>query len=177
MMEAETRREIEIEVYTETHLITGRLVTKECRLSDTLNHELPHLLVLTEATSKPLEKAEEPAVLGGFVHVNTMSIAFTIPRSPEPALEERRQLSSFEYVKKERHKAVVRLPPFSFEGYVHLPKGNEVERSLWQLTPSFVPLSDAKVTLNDHPEVTWHKELIILNRRKAQIMLPDEGDG
>jgi hypothetical protein len=175
-MQAETRRQIEIEVFTDTHVITGRVRTAQGRLSDTLNYELPHVLVLTETTSKPLEKAEEPGVAGGFVHINTMSIAFAVPHGPEPALEERRQFSSFEYVEKERHKAVVRVPPFSFEGYLHLPRGNDVERSLWQLTPSFVPLTDAKVTLKDQGEVTWQRDVVILNRRKAQIMLPDEGD-
>ncbi len=172
---AETSRDIEIEVYTDTHVITGRLRTRQGRLSDTLNYELPHLLVLTEATSRPLGKAEEPALSGGFVHIDTMSIAFTVPLGPEPPLEERRRFCSFEYVEKEPHRAVVRVPPFSFQGCLHLPKGNDVERSLWELTPSFVPLSDAEVKLKNHPEVSWHKDVVILNRRKAQIILPDDG--
>ncbi len=172
---AETHREIEIEVYTDTQVITGRLRTGQGRLSDTLNFELPHVLVLTEATSRPLGRAEEPALSSGFVHIDTMSIAFTVPLGPEPPLEERRRLGSFEYIEKEPHRAVVRVPPFSFQGCLHLPKGNDVERSLWELTPSFVPLSDAEVKLRNHPEVSWHKEVVILNRRKAQIMLPDDG--
>lgn len=175
MMEAEKRREIEIEVYTDTHVITGRLATKEARLSDTLNYELPHLLVLSEATSRSLERPEESPTQAGFIHIDTMAIAFTSPRSPEPALEERQQTRAFEYVEKERHEAVVKVPPFRFEGHLHLPKGNDVERSLWDLTPAFVPLSDASVTINDQPEVAWHEEVVILNRRKAQIMLLNQG--
>lgn len=172
---AETIRDIEIEVYTDTHVITGRLRTRQGRLSDTLNYELPHVLVLNGATSRPLTQAEGPALAGGFVHIDTMSIAFTVPLGPEPTLEERRRFSSFEYVEKEPHSAIVRVPPFSLQGCLHLPKGNDVERSLWKLTPSFVPLSDADVKLKNHPDVSWHKDVVILNRRKAQIMLPEDG--
>lgn len=171
-MDAAERREIELDVYTDTHHITGRLSTKEGRLSDTLNYELPHVMVLSDATSEFLGQPEESPTQGSFMHIDTLAIAFTVPRGTEPALEERQRSGAFEYVEKERHRAVVSVPPFRFEGYLHLPKGNDVERSLWDLTPAFIPLSDATVTLGLHPDVAWHMEVVILNRRKAQITLP-----
>lgn len=174
-METHGWREIEIDVYTDTHHITGWLSTKEGRLSDTLNYELPHIMVLSNASSTRLHEPEESPTQGSFMHIDTMAIAFTVPRSPEPRLQDRQRHRTFEYVEKERHKAVVRLPPFVFEGYLHLPKGNEVERSLWSLTPAFIPLSDAKVSLSQHPDITWDIDVVILNRRKAQIMLPRPG--
>ena len=174
-MEAETYREIVIEVYTDTHHIKGCLSTKEGRLSDTLNYELPHLVGLTDVSSRPLEDPEAPPMRGSFMHINTMAVAFAVPRTPGPDLEERLQTRMFEYVEKERHRAVVRAAPFQFEGYLHLPKGDDVQRSLWNLTPAFIPLSIATVTLSDHPEIVWHKEIVILNRRKAHIILPREG--
>jgi hypothetical protein len=166
---------IELDVYTDTHHITGRLSTREGRLSDTLNYELPHVMVLSDATSEPLLQPEESPTQGGFMHLDTMAIAFTVPRGPELPLEERQRSTAFEYVQKERHKAVVRVPPFRFEGYLHLPKGNDVERSLWDLTPAFIPLSDATVTVSLRPNAAWHIEVVILNRRKAQITLPRQG--
>ena len=175
-MEADTKREIVIEVYTDTHFIVGRLSTTEGRLSDTLNYELPHILGLTDVSSRPLEDPGASPMRGSFMHINTVAIAFAVPRTPEPDLEERLQTRMFEYVDKERHKAVVRATPFQFEGYLHLPKGDDVQRSLWNLTPAFIPISDTRVTLSDRPEIVWHKEIIILNRRKAQIMLPRDGE-
>ena len=171
-MASRRRREIEIEIFAERDVITGRLSTKEDRLSDTLNYELPHFLVLADASSSPLESPDEPALRSAFVHLNTPTIAFTVPRTPEPSLEERRQSRGFEYVEKEQHQVVVNLPPFKLEGYLHLPKGDDVERSLWALTPSFVPLTNVTVTFTPQSEVSWHREVVILNRRKAQIMLP-----
>jgi hypothetical protein len=171
MMEASRRREVEVEVYTGTHYVTGWLSTTEGRLSDTLNYELPHVLGLTDVSRRPLEQPLASAEREGGMHLNTVAIAFAVPRSPEPDLEERMRTRMFEYVEKERHRAVVSLPPFQFEGDLHLPKSNDVERSLWSLTPAFIPLSDAKITLSDHPDVVWQREIVILNRRKAQIML------
>lgn len=171
-MDGEKRREIAVEVYTGTHQIVGFLSTEQGRLSDTLNYELPHILVLTDVSSKPLEQPDQPPVRGTLMHIDTMTIAFTVPRGPELSLEERQQTRDFEYQEKQLHRVVVKVPPFEFEGYLHLPKGNDVERSLWSLTPAFIPLTDARVTLSGRPDLTWHKELVILNRRKAQIMLP-----
>jgi hypothetical protein len=171
-MASRRRREIEIEVFAERDVITGRLSTKEDRLSDTLNYELPHFLVLADASSSPLGSPDEPGLRSAFVHLNTPAIAFTVPRTPEPSLEERRHSRGFEYVEKEQHQVVVSLPPFKLEGYLHLPKGDDVERSLWALTPSFVPLTNVSVTFTPRPEVSWHREVVILNRRRAQIMLP-----
>jgi len=173
-MEEVRPREIVIEVYTDSHQITGCLSTKEGRLSDTLNFELPHIVVLTDVSGRPLEKPEASPTRGGLMHLNTMAIAFAVPRTPEPDLEERRQTRMFEYVEKERHRVVVKVPPFRFEGHLYLPQGNDVERSLWNLTPAFIPLSDVRVTLSEHPEIAWRREIVVLNRRRAQIMLPHE---
>lgn len=173
-MEANRSREVGVEVYTATHHITGSLSTKEGRLSDTLNYELPHVLVLTGLSSRPLEQPLAPATEEEVMHLDTVAIAFAVPRTPEPDLEERMRTRMFEYVEKERHRAVVKLPPFEFEGDLHLPKGDDIQRSLWSLTPAFIPLSDVMVTLSDHPEITWQREIVILNRRKAQIMLYHE---
>ena len=171
-MGAQGGREIEIEVFTESDVIKGRLSTSEARLSDTLNYELPHVLVLANASSPPLERPDEPPDRSAFAHLNTLSIVFTVSLTPEPSLEKRQQSSRFDYVEKEPHQAVVSAPPFRFEGRLHLPKEDDVERSLWALTPSFVPLTDVTVRLTGHSDLTWHREVVILNRRKAQIMLP-----
>jgi hypothetical protein len=173
-MQTERRREMVIEVYTDTHCITGCLSTEEGRLSDTLNYEVPHILVLADVSSRSLERPEESPTPGGFMHLDTMAIAFAFPCTPEPSLEERQQTRMFDYVEKERHRAVAKVPPFQFEGYLHLPKGNDVQRSLWELTPAFVPLSDARISLRHHPEIVWQREIVILNRRRAQIMLPGD---
>jgi hypothetical protein len=171
-MGANSGREIEIEVFTESDLIRGRLSTSQARLSDTLNYELPHVLVLANASSRPLDGPDEPPTRSAFAHLNTLAIVFTVPITPEPSLEKRRQSGGFDYVEKEPHQAVISAPPFKFEGGLHLPKGDEVERSLWALTPSFVPLTDVTVRLVGSSAVSWHREVIILNRRRAQILLP-----
>jgi hypothetical protein len=171
-MEANKRREIEIEVYTDTHSMTGSLSTKEGRLSDTLNYELPHVVVLTDISSRPLEEPEAPPTRGEVMHIDTVAIAFAVPRSPEPNLEQRMRTRMFEYVEKDPHRVIVKLPPFQFEGELHLPKDNDVQRSFWSLTPAFIPLSEANISLSGHPGITWHREIVILNRRQAQIVLP-----
>ena len=84
----------------------------------------------------------------------------------------RRRSHGVEYVEKEQHQVVASLPNFQLGGYLHLPQGDDVERSLWVLAPSFVPLTNVAVTFIPQPEVSWHREVVILNRRKAQITLP-----
>lgn len=175
-MEAENRRDVLIDVYTDTDHIVGCLSTTEGRLSDALNYEVPHVVVLSEVSSTPVEEPEAPPTRGSFVQIDTRAIAFAVPRTPQPALEERQRTRMFDYVEKERHRALVTVPPFHFEGYLHLPKGNDVQRSLWNLTPAFIPLSDAKVSVGARPGMVWHREIVILNRRRAQIVLPREGE-
>ena len=77
------QREILVEVYTDTNQIVGRLSTKEGRLSDALNYEVPHVVVLSEVSSRPVEAPEAPATRGSFVQVDTRAIAFAVPASPD----------------------------------------------------------------------------------------------
>jgi hypothetical protein len=168
------RREVLIEVYTDADHIVGTLSTREGRLSDALNYEVPHVLVLSDVTTTPVDEPEAAPARATFIHIDTRAIAFAVPATAEPGLEERRRIRDFDYVEKERHRAVAMAPPFRFEGYLHLPRGDDVERSLWNLTPAFIPLSDARVSLKGRPGLVWSKEVVILNRRRAQIQLPVE---
>ncbi len=102
--------------------------------------------------------------------INKETIAFGMPHEPLSTPEERQKIRPFEYVEKNRHQVLISLSPFSITGYLHLVKEADIRIALQSLTRTFIPLSEAQATYA--PSIEWASEVIIVNRKRAQIFCP-----
>jgi len=165
-------RTVKVELVTDTHRIMGYYPTSERRLSDILNLDLTDAIVLDKVHTVPVDSPAGAPIVRDFAHVIKERISFGIPHEPPSTLEERQKVGPFKYVDKDRHQVLVSLPPFSVTGYLHLPRGMEVRAALQELVAPFVPITRARAIYMPDTTIGWVAEVIIVNRKRAQIFWP-----
>jgi hypothetical protein len=172
-MEAGTGRVIQVEFLTDTHRIMGNLLTGELRLTDVLNSgSLDDPLVLEGVSTTPIDDPGAVPLVRDFAQINRNAIALGVPREPSTTPEERQRLRPFEYIPKDRYEVLVSVPPFAVNGHLHLARQADVRSALSNLNQIFVPLTRARAIYTPQPKVRWSSEVIIINRRRAQIFWP-----
>lgn len=163
---------VRVEFLTDTHRIIGNLPTGERRLSDILNLDPEDSVVLDDVSTTPVDDPEAAPIVREFAQINKETIAFAIPHEPPTTPEERQKIRPFEYVEKNRHQVLISLPPFAITGYLHLVKEADIRTALRNLTRTFIPISDARATYIPKLGINWASEVIIVNRKRAQIFWP-----
>jgi len=163
---------LEVELLTDTHRIIGYLPTGERRLSDILNLDPEDSVVLDNVRATPVDDPEAAPIVREFAQINKETIAFGIPHDPPATQEEHEKPRPFEYVEKKRYQLLVSLPPFLITGYLHLAKQADIRTGLRSLAKTFVPLSEARAAYAPNPTIEWASEVIIVNRKRAQILWP-----
>lgn len=172
-MEARVGRVIQVELLTDTHRIIGNLLTGEMRLTDLLNFGSPDdPIVLEEVSTTPIENPSAEALVRDFAHINRDAIALALPHEPPTTPEERLRVRPFEYIVKVQYEVLASVPPFAVNGNLHLAKQADVRTALASLKQTFVPLTGSRAVYTPQPEIRWSNEVIIINRRRAQIFWP-----
>lgn len=161
---------VEVELVTETHHVVGHLRTGELRLSDILNLESEDSLLLSDVQATPLDGTVAIPLTKDLAYINKDGIVFGIPREPSSTPEERQQLRSFPYTERSRHQVVMVLPRFTITGYIHLVRTSNIRTALRSLDRTFVPFSEATVAYVARSGVGWRAPVIIVNRRRGQIL-------
>ena len=67
---------------------------------------------------------------------------------------------------------LISLPPFAITGYLHLAKQADIRTALRHLTKTFIPISETRAAYIPNPSIKWASEVIIVNRKRAQIFWP-----
>ena len=62
------------------------------------------------------------------------------------------------------------LPRFTITRYIHLVRTSSIRTALRSLDRTFVPFSEATVAYVARPGVGWRAPVIIVNRRRGQIL-------
>ena len=163
---------LEVEFLTDTHRIIGYLPIGEGRLSDILNLGREDWLILDNVRTTPVDDLEAAPIVREFARINKETIAFGIPHEPPSTREERQKIRPLEYVEKSRHQVLISLPPFTITGYLHLAKEADIRIALESLTRTFIPISEAQAAYIPNPSIKWTGEVIIVNRKRAQIFWP-----
>ena len=163
---------LEVEFLTDTHRIIGYLPTGERRLSDILNLDSEDSVVLDNVRTTPVDDPEVAPIVREFAQINKGTIALGIPHEPPTTPEERQKIRPFEYIEKNRHQVLISLPPFAITGYLHLAKQADIRTALRNLTRTFIPISEARAAHIPNPSIKWASEVIIVNRKRAQIFWP-----
>lgn len=172
-MQASAGRVIQVEFLTDTHRIIGSLLTGELRLTDLLNFgALDDPIVLEEVSTTPIENPSAEPLVRDFAQINRDAIALGVPHEPPTTPQDRQRIRPFEYIEKAKYEVLVSVPPFAVNGYLHLAKQADVRTALATLKQTFVPLTGARAVYTPQPEIRWSSEVIIINRRRAQIFWP-----
>lgn len=165
---------LEVEFITDTHRIIGYLPIGERRLSDILNVDSEDSVVLDSVRTTPVDDPEATPIVREFAQINKETIAFGIPHELPTIPEERRKIRPFEYVEKSRQQVLISLPPFVISGYLHLVKEVDIRSALRSLARTFIPISEARATYTPNPGIKWASKVIIVNRKRTQILWPSK---
>lgn len=165
-------RAVKVELVTDTHRIMGYYPTNERRLSDILNLDSTDSIVLDDVCAVPVDNPDGAPIGMDFAHIIKDRISFGIPHEPPSTAEERQRTQPFQYVDKDRHQVLVSLPPFSVTGYLHLVKHADIRSALQALAAGFVPITRARAIYMPDTRIGWAAEVIIINRKRAQIFWP-----
>lgn len=162
----------EVELLTDTHRILGYLPGGEGRLTDILNLDPEDPVLLDNVRTTPVCDPEIAPLVTGFAQINKDAIAFGLPHEPPVTQEKRQDTRAFEYVEKTPHLVLISLPPFTITGYLHLAREADLRTALQSLTRNFIPISEAQAVYVLNPSIKWTSEVIIVNRKRAQIFWP-----
>jgi hypothetical protein len=158
---------MEVEFFTVTHRIVGKLDVGIRRLSDVLNGTAEVSLELEEARVSSFAEDELPSMVE-FVHIFKEGILIAIPRGGEPE-------RPLEHREKVQHRVQLSMPPFSVSGDLHLVRDVRLRKALSEITPVFLPLTRVQIVHTLQPSLTWSPPAAIFNRRRAGYFRPATG--
>lgn len=159
-----------IEVYTELFLITGLLTLSSGRTSDVLNRANTEFIALHDAGITPLGQPPNPKPMEHPVMVRRTLINFVTdasqnkPAPPKPPVGTSGNLLGREaYVHKVSLPCYALTGPFAIYGQCYLHQGTSLE-NLLQSVDIFFPITKATIYVLNRPNLTWQRDLVILNK-------------
>lgn len=148
--------------FTTTHRISGQVQTGLKPLCDLLNdRSLSYVL----ATNVYVSRLQEPGEIGAHISVAYLpkdNLSFLIVLAREARLGERGRLAVQEY------KALVTLPEFEIRGTFLGPRRLDAQAFSPVTLDPFVVLTGATATMVSLPDVTFHGEVILVNRARLE---------
>jgi hypothetical protein len=169
-----------LEIYTELFVINGLLTITSGRTSDTLNRSNTDFVTLHEATITPIGLTPNPKPLDSPVMVRRglMNFLVEISQNKPPAQPTIKGASGGlagreAYVHKSNNPCYAITGPFAIFGQCYLHQGTTLE-NLLQGVDTFFPITKATIYVLNHPEITWQRDLVIMNKGLliAMYLLP-----
>lgn len=149
----------EVVAFTRNHVITGYLSLHDQRLSDYLNDRRTTLLQLRNTTVSRLCDPENiiAKINSSILPKKGISLIF-VPPQPDSPLPRR-----FIGYTKERHEVLVALEGADVRGIVHTTGPLDAQQILTSLSESFLPITQATVTLGADPKCTTKQDTVLVN--------------
>jgi len=151
-----------IVILTARHSISGQLVLNEQRLSDFLNDRRDTALTLLNTKvarlnepSKILQQHSESVIPKAW-----MVVAFEPPQKDSTASKR-----LFGYVQKQQYEVFLILEGMEVRGTLHTPGGLDLRRLLATTSDSFVPITQAVVSLYQNDRYVIEQDAIMVNTR------------
>jgi hypothetical protein len=145
---------------TAHHSISGELLLQEQRLSDFLNDRRDSGITLLNTQvarlsepSKTIERRAESVVPKIWV-----TVAFVPPQKDNPASKR-----LFGFVQKKRHEVFLIMDGMEVRGTLHTPGELELRRLLATTSDSFIPITQAVVTLDQNDRYVIEQDAIMVN--------------
>jgi hypothetical protein len=154
----------EITLYTDSHLVRGRIRTRLRRLSDILNETEVTFVVLEDVR---FEEFGSRALIEQtpFAQINLDTVLFAVAAEAMEAVPEMRTV-------KVPETALISLPPFRITGRIHLLPERDLRQALNELQGRFLPVTQATFWSDRLNEARTQAPMLAFSHARAQIMAP-----
>jgi hypothetical protein len=162
--------EHDLTLVTDSHIVRGRIQSRQRRLTDVLNLAEYGFLVVRDASLEELGEGGV-AARSRLAQVNLDALLFAVADSRMEAQPEMK-------LQKAPEDALIVVPPFKLLGRIHLLQGTEVFAALSELTSPFIPLTDATYWSDTAHVPRRQAPMLAFNRARAHILTElQEADG
>ncbi len=157
----------DIVILTSNHSFSGKVSLRDQRLSDFLNNRHDAFFALTKVSvarlNDPGNVLEQDAQ--AVITKNDVLIAFEPPQKAIPAANR-----FFGYVRKERTDVFIAVEGMEIRGILHTNGPLELERFLALSSDLFVPVTNARVTLQANTRYVIEQAAIMVNVRQIRYL-------
>ncbi len=155
---------VEVDLYTDTYRVSGRVATRFSRVGDIVNQAPAAHLVIEEATvseyGAPTATIATPQVL-----VSVEEILFIVMRSGEATSNPEMRIP------KRGVMAQLAVPPFRLTGTIHISMGSRPVDGLLNAVDRFLPMTEVEVTCATHEGLDRRVDAVAVQRRRAHLLL------
>lgn len=161
---AAAEHSVELTLYTDSHIVRGRIQTRQRRVTDVLNANDTEFIVLSDVTMDEYV-SRAAAHRAEHAQVNLDAVLFAVAHNViEPIAELR--------TPKVSEQAFISIPPFKIVGRIHLLPERSLREALHELTGRFLPVTDAAYWSETVGEARTTAPLVAFNHARAQILAP-----
>jgi hypothetical protein len=161
----------QLEIYSGNIVVEGTVSGPFVRLTDLVNSGDFNYMVVEEASIAELNDRDNRSRLSAPALMRRDQVHF-MSELPDPAVvqAQRENPPGREFfVRKDAVACYALTDTFAIYGYCHLLAGTTLA-NLLETSTSFFPLTEATIYLNSLPGVPWHRDIVVLNKEKVQIV-------
>ncbi len=156
------------------HHVSGDVQLSRWRLAELLNEATNDFVVMESAVREPLAEpgqssGGEMARAAQFLQITKKAIIVAIPHASLEFEAARQQHLSTLNAEPRQLTSTFIAPPFEVKGIIHIRRLFHLRQAMDDLTSEFVTLTDAEMSYIPDPRVRVSAELMIVNRRMAEL--------
>src|SRR5687768_2211172 len=166
----------DIELYTARFYIEGEITGPFKRMSDLMNRRDVGYISVHGAVVAPLEQTSQPKrfempISVGKSHMHFASSPETPAAPAKPQTMQRGIAIGREfYVQKTPYPCYALTDTFVIRGQCFLNEGVTLQSLLDRSDILFVPITDASIYLVTRPNISWQRNLVIVNKEKIEVI-------
>jgi hypothetical protein len=163
---SETAVSYQIVIFTHQHSISGGVFLRDQRLSDYLNDRREKNIVLRNASVARLEdpaKIIEKTLLAA-VPKSGIVLAF---EPPQKVFSSQRRFIKYP---KEKYEVFLIMDGMELHGEIHVQGALDLLHLLADVGESFLPLTQATVTIEANPNFLLKREAVVINTQRIRFM-------
>ncbi|MFI5259912.1 MAG: hypothetical protein ACHQ01_09945 [Candidatus Limnocylindrales bacterium] len=155
---------VPLTVVTPQLIVQGTLRSRLRRLTDVLNEPDARHLVLFDATFMEVGSRRVVAS-SGVAQIQLGDVLFVHANGPTDSGGETR-------TPKQAVKTILLAPPFTIEGFIHLPYESELHQALDAFADRFAPVTDARYWAYGVAESPNDVDFLVFNHARAHVAVP-----
>ena len=156
----------QIVLLTEDYSISGGLFLHDQRLSDYMNDKRDTTILLRNAN---IARLEDPAKIlektaFSIIPKTGIVLAFEPPQKTTP--------QGRQYIKypKQKYDVIVALDRMEVHGKLNVQGPLNLRQAITNMAESFIPITEAVVTLNDNPKLILKREAVLVNVQRIRFL-------
>jgi hypothetical protein len=155
---------VNLTLYTDTHIVRASYATRQRRVSDILNEAETDFIVVRDASFDDFGTSTQP-MRSEYAQINLGAVLFAVVVDQVDPVPELR-------TPKVPERAMISIPPFRVVGNVHILPERNLQESLEELTGRFLPVTDAQFWSERVGEARQTAAMVAVNHARAQILAP-----